>query len=582
MLKIILKVYNMAGDMKGRYIRSIIFSFIESSFANVPFMMLLVMLYALMEGTLTKQLCMYLFLGMIVGVVLRGIFRYLVNERQQGTGFIIFAKERKRIGERLKRYPMGYYSNDGVGNISSVMTSDLLFIEDGGVGAMGNFMSSFIGTIVSMIFILILDIRMGLVLIGSNILIAIGIIILRKYSIIGAAQMQTVQKDLIGSVIDYLKGMPIIKAFNLVEGNHKKTSRDFDRYHKIQLNYEVKMIWIISVIWALTGGGTAALIYSSGYYQMQGVLAVPFVILFMIMSFQMYAPILLITMTTATISIAGDGLERYDKVLNMEVIDEAGKDIELNNFDIEFKDVTFGYEKREILHDINFRIKENTMTALVGKSGSGKSTIMNLIARFWDVKKGIISIGGVDIKELTIDSLYKNIAMVFQKVYLFNDTIYNNIAFGKKDATREEVIEASKKARCHDFIMSLENGYDTEVGEGGNTLSGGEKQRISIARAILKDAPIILLDEATASIDPENEAFIQEAISELIRSKTLVVIAHKLSSIKNADQILVIDDGNIIESGVHEELVALEGEYAKLWNLRKRSQSWEISGSIQE
>ena len=576
MLKIILKVYKMAGDMKGRYVQSIIFSFLESSFANVPFVMLLVMLYALMADTLDKQLCIYLFLGMIGGIIFRGIFRYLVNARQQGTGFIIFAKERKRIGDRLKRYPMGYYSNDGVGNLSSVMTSDLLFIEDGGVGAMGNFMSSFIGTIVSVIFITIFDYRIGIVLVLSYILIGIGIITLRKHSIIGAREMQSIQKDLIGSVIDYLKGMPIIKAFNLVEGNHKKTARDFDRYHKIQLSYEVKMIWIISVVWALTGLGTGALIYSGGYYGIQGTLEIPFVILFMIMSFQMYAPILLITMTVATISIAGDGLDRYEEVLNMEVIDENGKDVELDSFGIEFKDVSFGYEKREILHNINFEVKENTMTALVGKSGSGKSTIMNLIARFWDVEKGNISIGGVDVKDFTIDSLYKNVAMVFQKVYLFNDTIYNNIVFGKKDATREDVIEACKKARCHDFIMSLENGYDTEIGEGGNTLSGGEKQRISIARAILKDAPIILLDEATASIDPENEAFIQDAISELIKSKTLVVIAHKLSSIKSADQILVIDDGNIIERGNHDELYSMDGEYAKLWNLRKQSQSWEI------
>ena len=579
MLKIIFKVFKMAGKLKGRYIQSIIFSFIDSSCANIPFMMLLIMLYALIEGSLTETLCMYLFVGMIVSILLRGIFKYLVNARQQGTGYVIFADERKRIGDRLKRYPMGYYADDGVGNLSSVMTSDLLYIEDNGVGAMGSFLSAFIGTIVSMIFITILDYRMGIILVISNLCIGLGMAHLRRMSISGVKEMQEIQKDLIGSVIDYIKGMPIIKAFNLVEGNHKKTSRDFSRYHKIQLDYEVKMIWIICAIWTLTGIGTAAFIYGSGSFQTQGLLTVPMAILFMIMSFQLYAPTLLMCLTVVAISIAGDGLERYDNVLNMDVIDKYGKDIELDKFDIKFNNVTFGYEKREILHGINFEIKENTMTALVGKSGSGKSTILNLLARFWDVNTGEITIGGVNIKDLTIDSLYKNISMVFQKVYLFQDTIYNNIAFGKKNATYEEVVEACKKARCHDFIMKLENGYDTEIGEGGNTLSGGEKQRISIARAILKDAPIILLDEATASIDPENEAFIQEAISELIKSKTLIVIAHKLSSIKNADQILVIDDGIISEKGNHQELLDIDGEYAKLWGLRKTSRSWQISKS---
>lgn len=577
MLKIIYKVFKMAGKLRMRYIQSIIFSFIESSCANIPFMALLIMLYALIDGTLTEKICMYLFLIMVASILLRGVFKYLVNARQQGTGYVIFAKERKRIGDRLKRYPMGYYSDDGVGNLSSVMTSDLLYIEDNGVGAMGSFLSAFIGTVVSMIFITILDYRMGIILVISNLFIGLGMTYLRRMSISGVKEMQEIQKDLIGSVIDYIKGMPIIKAFNLVEGNHKKTSRDFSRYHKIQLDYEVKMIWIICVIWTLTGMGTAAFIYSSGSFQTQGLLTIPMAILFMIMSFQLYAPTLLMCLTVVAISIAGDGLERYDRVLNMDVIDKDGKDVELKSFGIRFDDVHFGYEKREILHGINFEIRENTMTALVGKSGSGKSTVLNLLARFWDVNSGTISIGGVDIKDLTIDSLYKNISMVFQKVYLFNDTIYNNIAFGKENATYEEVVEACKKARCHDFIMNLEAGYNTEVGEGGNTLSGGEKQRISIARAILKDSPIILLDEATASIDPENEAFIQEAISELVKNKTLIVIAHKLSSIKNADQIIVIDDGNICERGTHDELLELDGEYAELWNLRKKSRSWEIS-----
>ena len=576
MFKIMKKIYKMGGKLKGKYVASIILSFFESSAANVPLGMILVGLYAILDDKLTPQLCLYLFIGLVVGIVLRAIFKYLVYSRQQGTGYIIFADVRKNMAERLKRYPMGYYSDDGTGTITSVLTSDLLHIEDAGIGAMGNFLASYIGTLVSIIFVTILDFRIGIILTIFLALSGAILIYLRKRSVSGAYEMQQRQLEMTSSVIEYIKGMPIIKAFNLIEGNHKKTAKGFKRFHDIQLGYEVTIINIMTVTYIITSLGTSAIIYFSGNFEFNEVMAIPIAILAIMMSFQIYAPIMLMLQTVATISIAGDGLERYEKVMQMPLIDEDGEDKNLSSFDIEFKDVHFGYEKREILHGVDFTVKEGTMTALVGKSGSGKSTIVNLMARFWDVNSGTISIGGTDIKELSIDSLYKNISMVFQKVYLFNDTIYNNIVFGKKDATREDVIEACKKARCHDFIMSLEDGYETELGEGGNTLSGGEKQRISIARAILKDAPIILLDEATASIDPENEAFIQDAISELVKSKTLIVIAHKLSSIKFADQILVINDGNITERGTHDELLAVNGEYTKLWNLRKQSQSWEI------
>jgi len=261
-----------------------------------------------------------------------------------------------------------------------------------------------------------------------------------------------------------------------------------------------------------------------------------------------------------------------------EVLEDNNKKVELNNFDIEFENVSFAYEKENVLNNVSFKAEEKSMTALVGSSGCGKSTIANLIARFWDVEKGTVKIGGVDIREIEMESFLKNISMVFQKVYLFNDTILNNIKFAKPDATLEEVIEVFKKARCHDFIMDLEKGYDTVIGEGGSTLSGGEKQRISIARAMLKDAPIILLDEATASLDPDNERYIQEAINELVKNKTLIIIAHRLSTIKNADNILVIDKGKVIEEGKHNELISKKGKYYKLWKRRIQSSSWKVCG----
>lgn len=277
-----------------------------------------------------------------------------------------------------------------------------------------------------------------------------------------------------------------------------------------------------------------------------------------------------------TLGVIDDAMDQLDALKNENLIDADGKAIELNHYDIEFNNVNFGYDTRKVLKDVSFKIPEKTSTAIVGPSGSGKTTICSLLARFYDPQSGSISIGGHNLREFTCDSLLSNISMVFQNVYLFNDTIRANICFGKPDATEEEMIEAAKKARCHDFIMALPKGYDTVVGEGGGTLSGGEKQRISIARAILKNAPVIILDEATASIDPENEHLIQQAISELTRGKTIITIAHRLATIQNADQILVVDDGKIVESGAHSELIQKEGLYKKFTEIREQAEGWRI------
>ena len=272
-------------------------------------------------------------------------------------------------------------------------------------------------------------------------------------------------------------------------------------------------------------------------------------------------------------------VENLEEFLKMPALPEPAARAAIRKTDVCLKDVHFSYTgdtKDEVLHGIDLQLPQGSFTALVGPSGGGKSTVAKLIARFWDVTSGEITVGGHNLKEFTCDSLLSNISMVFQNVYLFNDTIRANICFGKPDATEEEMIEAAKKARCHDFIMDLPNGYDTVVGEGGGTLSGGEKQRMSIARAILKNAPIIILDEATASIDPENEHFIQQAISELTRGKTIITIAHRLATVQNADQILVVEDGRIAECGTHEELIRKEGLYKKFTEIREQAEGWRI------
>ncbi|WP_330389475.1 ABC transporter ATP-binding protein [Geosporobacter ferrireducens] len=269
-------------------------------------------------------------------------------------------------------------------------------------------------------------------------------------------------------------------------------------------------------------------------------------------------------------------MDKLEDIEKAEFIDKDGKNMEISTYDIQFKDVTFAYEKRNVLSNVSFTIPEHTTTAIVGPSGSGKSTICSLIARFYDADKGSVSVGGVNVKALTCDSLLKNISMVFQKVYLFHDTVLNNIRFGKPDASFEEVVEAAKKACCHDFIMGLPDGYETVIGDGGSTLSGGEKQRISIARAMLKNAPVVLLDEATASVDPENEHAIQQAISALVHGKTIIIVAHRLATIQNADQILVVDRGRIVQRGYHEELIKQDGLYKRFLSIRENAEGWSL------
>lgn len=269
-------------------------------------------------------------------------------------------------------------------------------------------------------------------------------------------------------------------------------------------------------------------------------------------------------------------LDKLEAIKQAKFIDEEGKDFPISRYDIDFQSVSFGYGEKIVLQDLSFHLPQQSSTAIVGASGSGKSTICSLITRFYDVNSGRVMIGGHDVREFTCDSLLKNISMVFQNVYLFHDSIRNNIGFGKPGATEEEIIEAAKKARCHDFIIALPEGYDTLIGECGSSLSGGEKQRISIARAMLKDAPIIILDEATASIDPENEHLIQQAISELVCGKTILTIAHRLSTIENADQILVIDEGRLQQSGTHEQLSSQPGIYRDFIDIRQRAEGWHI------
>lgn len=576
MFSIIQRIIQMSGNYKHKLRWAIFFSLIEGIFTVTPEILVMLVVYKIATDTIQSSDVTLVAILMVTGIVFKALFRRIVDGLQSGTGYEIFANERMKIGEKLKRLPMGFFDGSANGHVTSIVTSDIVFSEQHGTDNMSKIVNAWVSTIIGTIMLFFLDYRIALVAIATFIM---GYISLQELDRNGREQSEIRQKGftrLTTKVLEYIKGIGVSKAFNLTGDRAERINGEFKTFRNTAIKFETDFAvrYVKFNSWFALGIG--AVVMTLSYLGINGEMNVGFVLIMIIYIFNFFSPFQTLSESASLTRIMEASLDRYDQVMKEEVIDVNGKDIELDNFAIEFKNVTFAYEKRKVLKNVSFKVPQQSMTALVGKSGCGKTTIANLVARFWDVQEGEVLVGGVNVKEMTCDSLLKNISMVFQNVYLFNDTIYNNITFGKPEATMEEVIEACKKARCYEFIMKLEEGFDTVVEESGVSLSGGEKQRISIARAILKDAPIVLLDEATASVDPDNEKFIQQAIDELVQNKTLIVIAHKLSTVQHANQILVLDEGEIIEKGKHRELIETEGTYQNLWNRRTKARSWKI------
>lgn len=581
MLKIICRLLVLAGEEAAKIKLAFIFSVLEAIFAQVPIITVLFILIKIVNGSIATQDAWLAGIMVTASVVLRALAKRLVDGWQSGAGYAIVARERMRIGDRLKRLPMGYFTAGNVGNITAVITSDLVFIEEHSMSTLSNIIRGYLNTLIGVGLLTLLDYRIGLISLVALILAVAALGRIETVVKQQATARQEAQSHLVDTVLEYVKGIPVIKAFNLTGDRAGKIKREFKTYRDAMIRFEEKFIPASLQFDHCFTLGIGFTVLASGSFALTRAMDLPLALMLLIFIFQFYLPFKALGILSVKVRIIEAALNRYEAIQKEAVIDEAGKDIALPHFTIEFDNVSFAYDREQILKQVSFTVPERTMTALIGRSGSGKTTIASLIARFWDVQAGAVKIGGVDIREMTCDSLLRNISMVFQHVYLFNDTILNNIRFGRPDASREEVEAACKKACCHDFILELDQGYDTIVGEGGSSLSGGEKQRLSIARAILKDAPIILLDEATASVDPENEQHIQQAISELVKDKTLVVIAHRLATIKDADQILVIDEGRIVQTGTHPELIAKQGQYHDFWQRRIAAGSWKISKGTQ-
>jgi ATP-binding cassette subfamily B protein len=528
------------------------------------------------SSTLTIDWVFYMLGFMIFTVAGRFLFAYLRAASQESIGYEVAAEQRIAIGASLKRVSLGFFSKQNAGEIAAAVTTDLSYIEMFGMKMIDVVVNGYISAVTMVFCLAFYNIWVALIALTGILLSALFLALLGNKSKENAPVHQKAQDSMIAATIEYIRGMPVVKAFKQAgvsqEGIRKAYQISRSISIKIEKNYvPYNCLHLLSLKAASIG-----IVLASALLAVNGAMDIPTMLMMVIFSFVIFGQIETINNAAHVLEMIDATLDKLAGIEQAKFIDQYSKEIKLSTYDIQFQDVTFAYEQRAVLKNVSFSIPENMTTAIIGPSGSGKSTICSLLARFYDVDQGSISVGGVDVKAMTCDSLLKNISMVFQKVYLFHDTVLNNIRFGKPEATFEEIVETAKKACCHDFIINLPDGYQTVIGDGGSTLSGGEKQRISIARAMLKNAPIVILDEATASVDPENEHTIQTAISALVHGKTMIIIAHRLATIRNADQILVVDDGRIAQRGTHEELMKQEGVYKRFIAIRKTAEGWSI------
>ncbi|WP_237714902.1 ABC transporter ATP-binding protein [Pelosinus fermentans] len=526
--------------------------------------------------TLTMDWVFYMLGFMIFTIAGRFLFAYLRASAQESIGYEVTAEQRIVIGTILKRVSLGFFSKKSAGEIAAAVTTDLSFIEMFGMKMIDVVINGYISALTMVLCLAFYNVWVALIAVAGILLSAVFLKLLGNKSNENAPLHQRAKDSMVAATIEYVRGMPVVKSFKqdgvAKEGVSKAYRMSKDINVKTEKNYVPYNCLHLFALKAASVG----IVLASALLAANGAMDIPTMLMMAIFSFIIFGHVEQLNNAAHVLKIIDATLDKLAGIENAEFIDKDSKDVELSAYDIQFQDVTFAYEKRTVLKNVSFTIPENTTTAIIGPSGSGKSTICSLIARFYDADKGSVSVGGVDVKAMTCDSLLKNISMVFQKVYLFHDTVLNNIRFGKPEATFEEVVETTKKACCHDFIMNLPNGYETVIGDGGSTLSGGEKQRISIARAMLKNAPVVILDEATASVDPENEHTIQKAISALVHGKTMIIIAHRLATIQNADQILVVDDGCIAQRGTHENLIKQDGVYKRFLSIRKTAEGWSI------
>ena len=554
MITLMKRILSVSGPYQGRIKLAFVFAFLKAMLSKAPIGLSFLALSAFLQGTMTARLCLWLAVGTVGCVLLECLCQNIADRLQAAAGYMVFADLRMELGRHLRRLPMGYFTEGNIGKISSVLSTDMVFIEENCMHDIANMMSYTFAQAILVLWLAFLNPWLGL----AALVVVLIIWQLGRASLGSTLAHSDIRQEqseaLTRAVLDYVEGIGIAKTFNLLGERSAQLTENFARSRKVSIEFEESQAPWMRALYLVCGLGSVLIIPLSLWLYGRGQLSITFLLGVLLFVFDLFGPIKALYSQATRLTVMNACMDRIEEVFHEPELPDDGE--------------------KEVLNDVSFTLEKNRMLALVGPSGGGKSTVANLLSRFWDVKQGQILVRGRDIRDIPLSDLMDQISMVFQRVYLFQDTVYNNIAMGRTDATREEVYEAARKARCYDFIMELPDGFDTVIGEGGASLSGGERQRISIARCILKDAPIVILDEATASVDADNESYIQEAITQLCRGKTLLVIAHRLNTIRHADEILVIDQGRIVQAGDHDKLMAEEGIYRRFITARSNPTGW--------
>ena len=582
MLAIMKRILDLAGSFSASSRRSLVVG-MACNVLKALFMagMLAAVWWALENrDRLGVEVALQCFGMLALSVAGQFAFQYLVDIKMDAEGFHVFRDLRLRVGDRLKGAPMGYFSDQRLSAITTTLTTTVHQLEEFMTICLTGLSGGVAMAVIMSLFFLAFAPPVAAVTFAG---IAVGLVVLewlRRRSTSVTREVTAAQEDMADAVIEYARGMAVLRTFASPDDALAKAKASFERKRKADFEQEQAAQGVLKLYALVFNLASCGVLLASCALYLAGALPLSWALTLLVAAFMIYGELISANNGAfLTKKIEGE-LDRIDEVCAIPRQDSTDRPLACEGFGLAMENVSFSYGGgRRVIDGVTLSIPEGTTCALVGPSGSGKTTLVNLLARFWDVDEGRVTIGGVDVREGTAESLLSLISMVFQNVYLFNDTVENNIRFGRPDASREEVVAAAKRARCHDFIIGLPQGYDTVLEEGGASLSGGERQRVSIARAIMKDAPIVILDEATSSVDPENEHLLMAAIAELTRGKTLVTIAHRLNTVRDADQIIVVDGGRIVQRGTHEELMREQGIYRRFIEVRREAAGWQLGGA---
>ena len=577
MIRIFRRFFDFCGEInKRKFTKSIFLGVLKALFEALKIPAIAVTLHGVLSGNLTVQHILLSFGIMLFSIAGNALANYRSTMLQCEAGYGTCADKRIEIAEHLKYLPMGYFNQNSLGYIASVATNSMETLADVATRVVMMVTQGILTTAVVVLMICAFDLRIGgIAILGVLLFFAVNSLLQKKAKKI-APTKDASDRKLVEKVLEYIQGIAEVKSYNLTGEKSKALNRAVDENTAANIKLEITFVPIM-FLQSLTAKLIGVVIAGvSVAFYLNGTMELLNAVVMVIAAFILFGALDSAGSYSALLRNVDLNVSKAQSVLDMPTMDIDGRDITPTNYDIDVENVEFSYDKRKIIDGVSVHIPQKPPPAIVGPSGGGKTTLCHLIARFWDVDRGCVRLGGMNVKDYSMDSLMKNFSFVFQSVYLFQDTIANNIRFGQPDAPMEKVIEAAKKACCHDFIMALPDGYETIIGEGGANLSGGEKQRISIARAIMKDAPIIILDEATANVDPESEQELTAAIEALTKEKTIMMIAHRLKTVRHADNILVIDGGKIVQSGTHDELMHQGGIYRRFVESRELAVGWKV------